>query len=103
TGEIANDREEPPGFRTRERRGGLVHGDHAGIARQRLADHHEPAIGDGEFRDPGLEGKVHADALGRGAGTGARSLPVYRPKRVALRTPSSMFCRALKWRTRLSS
>ena len=75
-GKIANDREELLGFRTRKGCGGLVHGDHAGVARQRLADHHEPAIGDGEVRDSCFQREVDADALGRGASATARALPV---------------------------
>ncbi len=73
---IADDREQLVALGTRKGCGRLVHRDHAGVAHQRLADHHQPALGDGEVGDPRLEREVHADTFGRGAGAGARTLPV---------------------------
>ena len=103
-GKIANDREELLGFRTRKGCGGLVHGDHAGVARQRLADHHEPAVGDGEFGDSRFQREAACRcARPRRERDVLERFQSIRPKRVALRTPSSMFCRALKWGMRLSS
>ena len=62
-GELADDREQPPAFARRQRRGRLVHDQDASLDRQRLGDLDELLLADPERSDAGIRVELDAEPV----------------------------------------